>query len=66
VNDQCCHQPPQTCAYCGDPVVVSVDRIGACAAHIDHVFADVAGPLTALLAAAIEAFGDGTVSDARP
>jgi hypothetical protein len=55
--DECTHTPPETCAFCGSiEVVVSVDDVGACLAHIDDVFEQAAVPLKTLLAAAIEAF----------
>jgi hypothetical protein len=57
--DECTHTPPETCAFCGSiEVVVSVDDVGACLAHIDDVFEQAAVPLKTLLAAAIEAFGN--------
>jgi len=57
--EECHHPPPpEHCKFCGSTeVVVSVDDVGACYTHIDDVFEEAAVPLTALLAAAAEAFG---------
>jgi hypothetical protein len=63
--EECHHTPPEQCAFCGSTeVVVSVDDVGACHAHIDDVFEQAAAPLRMLLAAAVEAFGDQEVADA--
>jgi len=58
--DECTHpDAPETCSRCEQPVVVSINEIGACADHVDEIFGEAAVPLGMLLMAATEAF-DGT------
>ena len=53
----CCPPPPETCFYCSAEPVVSVDNRGACAQHIDDVFAEAGVALKAILFKANEFFG---------
>jgi hypothetical protein len=56
---ECNHpDPPKTCEWCGQPVVVSVNDRGACTDHLDDVFEEQGTALGMLLIAATEAFGE--------
>jgi hypothetical protein len=52
--------PPEKCLLCDKEPVASINCVGACQKHLDDVFQEAAVPMSMLLMAATEAFGEGT------